>query len=80
MLFAPVQPELAAGMMESPVRPADAPQHIAPRAEPPVLADSRIFMACEARLSTNTRQALARADNRILWNAIWLSSPEFMNN
>jgi uncharacterized protein (DUF1800 family) len=80
MLFVHAQPELAAGMIEGPVRPSDTSQHPAPRVEPPVLADSAVFMACEARLSTSTRQALARSDNRVLWNAIWLSSPEFMND
>jgi hypothetical protein len=79
MLFVPAQPELVAGMMDGAARSTDTPPHIAPRTEPPVLADSTIFMACEARLSASTRQALARADNRVLWNSIWLSSPEFMN-
>jgi uncharacterized protein (DUF1800 family) len=80
MLFVHVQPESASGMMESLVRPTDTPQHPASRVEPPVLADSVIFMAVEARLTPSTRQALARADNRVLWNSIWLSSPEFMNH
>ena len=81
ILFLPSQPAPAEGMtgtmgMSAP----DNTQRTAPHAEPPVLAESAVFMASEHLLSQTTRRSLAQADNRILWNAMWLSSPEFMNN
>ena len=45
---------------------------------PPALADSAVFEADQAMLSGATRNALAQTDNRMRWNALWLSSPEFM--
>jgi len=83
MLFVFPRPASAEGMTGTMGMPAHAPdntQRIAPRAEPPVLAQSAVFMASEPLLSRTTRQSLAQADNRVLWNAMWLSSPEFMNN
>jgi uncharacterized protein (DUF1800 family) len=48
------------------------------RARPPDLADSAVFEADQATLSRATRSALAQTANRWRWNALWLSSPEFM--
>ena len=45
---------------------------------PPDLADSAVFEADQATLSRATRSALAQTGNRVRWNALWLSSPEFM--
>ena len=45
---------------------------------PPDLADSAVFEADQAILSRATRSALAQTGNRVRWNALWLSSPEFM--
>ena len=45
---------------------------------PPDLADSAVFEADQAMLSRATRSALAQTGNRVRWNALWLSSPEFM--
>jgi hypothetical protein len=38
-----------------------------------------MFTAAEPTLTRATLQALAQADSRVPWNALWLSSPEFMN-
>jgi len=83
MLFVPPQPAPAEGMTGTMGMFAHAPdntQRTPPRAEPPILAESAVFTASEPLLSQTTRQSLAQADNRVLWNAMWLSSPEFMNN
>jgi len=83
MLFVPPQPAPAEGMTGTMGMSAPAPdntQRTAPRAEPPVLAESAVFMASEPLLSQTTRRSLAQADNHVLWNAMWLSSPEFMND
>ncbi len=82
MLFVPPQPptEGMTGTMGMSAHAPDNTQRTAPRAEPPVLAESGVFMASEPLLSQTTRRSLAQADNRVLWNAMWLSSPEFMNN
>ncbi len=47
---------------------------------PPDLARSAVFLAAEPNLSRATLQALAQADRPVDWNALWLSSPEFMND
>lgn len=83
MLFVPPQAAPAEGMTDTMGMSAPAPdntQRTASRAEPPVLAESAVFMASEPLLSQTTRRSLAQADNRVLWNAMWLSSPEFMND
>ncbi|WP_449370299.1 DUF1800 domain-containing protein [Thiomonas sp.] len=49
------------------------------RRPPPDLARSPVYLAQQAQLSVATLRALAQADNRVQWNALWLSSPEFMN-
>lgn len=58
----------------------DAPHtRAAVRSQPaPDLASSPIFLAEEPVLGRATLQTLARADARVRWNALWLSSPEFM--
>ena len=72
-------PQIAAqpdGMM----RPMAEEQHAKPpRRPPPDLARSSVYLAQQNQLSTATLQALAQADNRLRWNTLWLSSPEFMN-
>ncbi len=45
----------------------------------PDLAHSAVYLAAEPGLSQATRQALAQAAPRPRWNALWLASPEFMN-
>ncbi len=51
-----------------------------PRRPPPELARSAVFLAAEPELGRATLEALAQTDQRMRWNALWLSSPEFMNN
>lgn len=51
-----------------------------PHLPPPDLARSAVFLATEPALSRPTLQALAQADQRVSWNALWLSSPEFMSD
>ena len=68
-LFGPAPPFLRVG--------ATPPgQHL----PPPDLARSAVFLAAEPALSRATLQALAQADQRASWNALWLSSPEFMSD
>lgn len=50
-----------------------------PHRPPPDLARSPVYLAQQDQLSVATLRALAQADNRLRWNALWLSSPEFMN-
>ncbi|MGC9162639.1 MAG: DUF1800 domain-containing protein [Thiomonas sp.] len=49
-----------------------------PHRPPPDLAQSAVFLAQRDQLGAATRRALAQAINRVQWNALWLSSPEFM--
>lgn len=51
-----------------------------PRRPPPDLARSTVFLVAEADLGRATLEALAQTDQRMRWNALWLSSPEFMND
>lgn len=51
-----------------------------PHLPPPDLARSAVFLAAEPSLGRATLQTLAQADQRADWNALWLSSPEFMND
>ena len=48
------------------------------RVSPPDLEHSAVFVASEPTLSRATRTALAQTRRRVRWNALWLSSPEFM--
>ncbi len=50
------------------------------RARPCALASSAVFLAAEPALRPATVQALAQVRNRVRWNALWLASPEFMND
>ncbi|MEW6560737.1 MAG: DUF1800 domain-containing protein [Pseudomonadota bacterium] len=50
-----------------------------PHRPPPDLARSAVYLAQQNQLGTATLRALAQADNRLSWNTLWLSSPEFMN-
>jgi uncharacterized protein (DUF1800 family) len=76
---APEMPAADMGMaMAAPTQAI--PHRAVPRMEAPALADSEVFQASEPLLGATTRHALAQADTRVLWNAMWLSSPEFMNN
>lgn len=70
-LFAP-PPDRDAAL---PIGAAPAPR----RQPPPDLSASAVFLASEPSLSHATQQALAQAGNRVRWNALWLASPEFMN-
>jgi Protein of unknown function (DUF1800). len=54
------------------------PRQAAPPS-PPDLARSPVYLAQQNQLSIATLRALAQADNRLRWNTLWLSSPEFMN-
>jgi uncharacterized protein (DUF1800 family) len=49
-----------------------------PRPSPPNLQRCDVFLASEPSLSDATRTALAQTRGRVRWNALWLSSPEFM--
>ena len=51
-----------------------------PRGRPPALATGAVFLAAEPALRPATVQALAQVHNRVRWNALWLASPEFMND
>jgi uncharacterized protein (DUF1800 family) len=64
----------AASTAAPPATPATA------RIEPPAFVRSAVYLAAEPQLSSATRHTLAQADNRFQWNALWLSSPEFMND
>jgi hypothetical protein len=48
------------------------------RTPPPDLEHGAVFEASAAALSRATRTALAQTHRRVRWNALWLSSPEFM--
>jgi uncharacterized protein (DUF1800 family) len=50
-----------------------------PRRALPDLARSPVYLAQQGHLSRATLQALAQADDRLRWNTLWLSSPEFMS-
>ena len=50
-----------------------------PHRPPPDLARSPVYLAQQNQLSIATLRALAQADNRLRWNTLWFSSPEFMN-
>lgn len=70
-LFNPPKPEPGTAMPP----PAPKPR----RQPPPALARSAVFRVAEPSLGQPTLQALAQADGRVRWNALWLASPEFMN-
>ncbi len=59
--------------------PHDVPPKL-PRRAPPDLARSAVFLAAEPALGRATLEALAQSHQRMRWNALWLSSPEFMND
>jgi len=44
----------------------------------PAIAQSRIFTRMQPQLSEQTSQALAQAKDNREWNALFLSTPEFM--
>ena len=67
---------MEAGPEQAPER---APAARAPRRPPPDLASSAVYLAARPSLGEATRQALAQAGPRQRWNALWLASPEFMN-
>lgn len=71
-LFRPVPPALSAGAIPRTMLPPHRP--------PPQLSSSSVFLAAEPTLSRATLEALAQADNRVRWNALWLASPEFMTH
>ncbi len=48
------------------------------RPEPPDLAQASVQSGLDARLGLATRQALAQARDRVEWNTLLLSAPEFM--
>lgn len=50
-----------------------------PHEVPPALGEGAVYRASEAQLSAATGRALAQAGDAAAWNALWLSSPEFMN-
>ncbi|MHB1691288.1 MAG: DUF1800 domain-containing protein [Thiomonas sp.] len=70
---------MAAAMPQTNTAPRPGPNPH-PHLPPPDLARSAVFLAAEPALSRATLQALAQADQRVSWNALWLSSPEFMND
>ncbi|MGC9185192.1 MAG: DUF1800 domain-containing protein [Thiomonas sp.] len=74
---APLDSDAADGMEMSAV-PSVAPSARPPRHTPPDLARSAVFLAQQNQLGIATLRALAQADDRVGWNALWLSSPEFM--
>ena len=57
---------------------AAAPGERPPHHPPPDLARSAVFLAQQDQLGIATLRALAQADDRVRWNTLWLSSPEFM--
>lgn len=65
-------------LREDGLLPAEA-QPKGPRGPAPELARSPVYLAAEPGLSGATRQVLAQAGPRVRWNALWLASPEFMN-
>ena len=50
-----------------------------PREEAPALAQSAVYRTSAPQLGAGTRRSLAQAGDRVTWNTLWLSSPEFMN-
>ncbi|MCE1163523.1 MAG: DUF1800 domain-containing protein, partial [Thiomonas sp.] len=74
---APSAAEDRAQTMDAPL--ADHARDRPPHRPPPDLARSAVYLAQQNQLSTATLRALAQADSRLSWNALWLSSPEFMN-
>jgi uncharacterized protein (DUF1800 family) len=50
-----------------------------PREGPPALAQSAVYRSSASQLGADTRRSLAQAGDRVTWNTLWLSSPEFMN-
>ena len=70
------------GSMADSLPQTDTAPHPGPRPHlpPPDLARSAVFLAAEPALSPATLQSLAQAGTRVSWNALWLSSPEFMND
>ncbi len=50
------------------------------RVRAPELAHSAVFLAARPVLRPATLQALAQVHQRFRWNALWLASPEFMND
>ena len=74
---APSAAEDRAQTMDAPL--ADHAMAKPPHRSPPDLARSAVYLAQQNQLSTATLRALAQADSRLSWNALWLSSPEFMN-
>jgi uncharacterized protein (DUF1800 family) len=69
-----------AGGMEMAGAQAMAPPASPPHRPPPDLARSAVFLAQQDQLGIATLRALAQADDRVRWNALWLSSPEFMQS
>lgn len=69
-------------MQDAPAQTPDMlaapPAQQAPHRPPPDLAQSAVFLVQRDQLGAATRRALAQAINRVQWNALWLSSPEFM--
>ena len=61
------------------IRDGSMPARKPPRRAAPDLARSPVYLAQQGRLGRATLQALAQADDRLRWNTLWLSSPEFMN-
>jgi uncharacterized protein (DUF1800 family) len=70
---APIDSDAAAAIALGTAPPAKPP-----RRPPPDLARSAVYLAQQNQLGTATLRALAQADDRVDWNALWLSSPEFM--
>ena len=52
----------------------------APSTAPPDLERSAVYAATEAALSRATRRTLDQSGGPVRWNALWLSSPEFMTD
>jgi len=70
---APIDSDAAAAIALGTAPPAKPP-----RRPPPDLARSAVYLAQQNQLGIATLRALAQADDRVDWNALWLSSPEFM--
>ncbi len=68
---APLPPAANGSMEPAALRPPHRP--------PPDLSQSAVYRAQQDQLSVATLRALAQADDRVRWNTLWLSSPEFMN-
>jgi len=75
MAMAP-QTIAASGMTAGPPSPPPPPSQ--PPAPPPRLQDERYYTAIAPTLDERTRAALARAATPAQWNALFLSSPDFM--